>query len=278
LQADEPVVLFAGRVSEDKQPNVIVGTLARLAAGQAPFTAVVAGDGPDLRWLERAVRRGGFESRVRLTGALGHDEVVALMQAADVFFLPSRTEGIALTIYEAMACALPVVAARVGGQAELVTPETGVLVSRSDPKQEAEAYANAIERLLRDRALRLAIGQAARARVVEEFDLRRTGSRFAGLLQDAIETRRTNPPASIPLSAARAWATEVMELTRMARVGDRMWRGNLDGSTERLSPREGLYAALRVGAGPAYRYGLRRGWRVLPAARRLVQRLLLSST
>jgi glycosyltransferase involved in cell wall biosynthesis len=278
LPADAPVVLFAGRVSEDKQPHVIVDTLARLARRQAPFTAVVAGDGPDLRWLERAASRRGLNSRLRLTGGLGHKDVVALMQTADVFFLPSRTEGIALTIYEAMACGLAVVGADVGGQSELVTPETGILVPRSDADGEAEAYANAIEPLLRDPALRLALGKAARTRVVDEFDLHRTGPHVVGLLQRAIESHRDSPPASIPLPAVRAWATEVVELTRLARANDLLWRRSVGRiRTEHVSWRERLYLALRFAAAPIYRYGIRHGWRFLPRARRLVERLLVGT-
>ena len=74
-----------------------------------------------------------------------------------------------------MASGTPVVGARVGGQAELVTEECGFLVERSTPGEEAERYADAIELLLRDPERRGAMGLAARVRVETSFPLERMG-------------------------------------------------------------------------------------------------------
>ncbi len=104
------------------------------------------------------------------------------MAAADVLFVPSRSEGISLALYEAMASGTPVVGARVGGQAELVTEDCGVLVERSTPAEEAVLYADAIEPLLRDPERRAAMGAAARARVETTFPLERLGLRLDELL------------------------------------------------------------------------------------------------
>ena len=279
LATNEPIVLFAGRVSEDKQPHVIVETFARLAVRQAPFTAAIAGDGPDLKWLERAVRRRGISSKFRLTGAVPHEDVIALMQASDVFFLPSRSEGIAVTLYEAMACGIPVVAAEVGGQAELVTSDTGVLVPRSSADAEAEAYADAIEQLLRDNARRRSMGEAARARVEDHFDLSLTGHRLDELINGAISVHRENPPPAMPAPVVRAWATEVVELTRLSRFSDLMWHRSIDRiRAERLPWPERLYFALRSAAAPLYRYGLKRGWKLFPRTKRILEQLLLRNS
>ena len=69
--------------------------------------ALAAGDGPDFSWLQSFVKSHGLESQVRLLGRIPNPDIWELMCAADLFFLPSRWEGIALSIYEAMACGLP---------------------------------------------------------------------------------------------------------------------------------------------------------------------------
>ena len=65
-----------------------------------------------------------------MLGGVPNEKMRDLLAAADIFFLPSRWEGIALAIYEAMSMGVAVVGAIVGGQAELVTPECGVLIPR----------------------------------------------------------------------------------------------------------------------------------------------------
>ncbi|MGH8010772.1 MAG: glycosyltransferase family 4 protein, partial [Candidatus Binatia bacterium] len=135
-----PVVLYAGRICRQKQPRVFAQTMLRLS-GMISSVALVAGDGPELEWLRSFVHKHSLSDRVRLLGAVPNARIRELMMAADVFFLPSEWEGIALSIYEAMACGLPVVGADVGGQRELVTPECGILITRSDEKTEMRHYA-----------------------------------------------------------------------------------------------------------------------------------------
>jgi glycosyltransferase involved in cell wall biosynthesis len=72
------------------------------------------------------------------------------MAASDIFFLPSRWEGIALTIYEAMSSGLAVLASDVGGQRELVTPECGILLPSEPRGDQAARHAAALEQLIRD--------------------------------------------------------------------------------------------------------------------------------
>jgi glycosyltransferase involved in cell wall biosynthesis len=96
------------------------------------------------------------------------DDVPGLLSDADVFVLASRSEGLPLSVIEAMAAGLPVVASDVGGLRELVRDaETGVLVPPSD----ATALASALRPLLADRQLRRRLGVAGRARAKALFDL-----------------------------------------------------------------------------------------------------------
>jgi glycosyltransferase involved in cell wall biosynthesis len=103
------------------------------------------------------------------------DDVPRVMSRFDIFVISSIREGTTTTAIEAMAAQLPVVATRVGGIPEVVVDgETGILVAPRD----GGPLAQAIERLLDDRDLRLAMGRRGRSRVEEEFGIERTASAF----------------------------------------------------------------------------------------------------
>ena len=105
-------------------------------------------------------------ARVELLPARPRQEVMALYREADLFVLPSWTEGFPNVVLEAMACGLPVVATTVGAIPDAVRDgEEGLLVAPRDPA----ALAAAIARLVSDRELRLAMGEAARRRAVRVF-------------------------------------------------------------------------------------------------------------
>jgi glycosyltransferase involved in cell wall biosynthesis len=278
MPPDEPVVLFVGRVSEDKQPRVLAAALIRLHERGARFTAVIAGEGPDKRRLEVALGKAGLGEGVRMLGAVDATDVPSLMAAADVLFIPSRSEGISLALYEAMASGTPVVGARVGGQAELVTEACGFLVDRATPEEEAERYADAIELLLRDSERRTAMGSAARHRAETFFPLERMGARVNELLEHAIELHRTTPRPVPSPALARNSATETVELMRLAWLMDAAW-------TSRLQRRSGVrgvgvsaYVLLHRVGRPAYLWGVRRGWTWLPRVRDTLARVLAGYT
>jgi glycosyltransferase involved in cell wall biosynthesis len=274
IASTDRVVMFAGRVTEDKQPRVVAAALGRLAKRGASFKAIIVGGGPDLDWLNRAITRHGLNERTHFTGEIPHEDLLGLLQAADVFFLPSRSEGIALALYEAMASGIPVVAASVGGQAELVSDDCGILIERTNLHAESEAYAAALAGLLADAPRRHAMGEASRRRIEEQFDLAAMGVRMNHLLKFATSRHRDrNQP--IPTLGARASATEAIELTRLARVYDSMWnwRGDSDESVRGVSRR--AYFLLARSAGPLYRYGLTRGWPFLPRMKLTLSRILI---
>ena len=211
-----PIILYAGRICDQKQPPVFVETLRRLKARTERFTAVVAGNGPEFAWLRTAVSHSGLHDQVRLLGAVSNERIRELMVAADIFFLPSRWEGIAVSIFEALACGLPVVGADVGGQRELVTSECGVLVSpsstihkRTDTAVEACQYAAILAELLSDLHRRTALGQAGRQRIGARFRLEQMGERMVTLLQEArdLHTRQPRPVPDARLGQLRAART-----------------------------------------------------------------------
>jgi glycosyltransferase involved in cell wall biosynthesis len=142
---------------------------------------VIAGDGEERDALEEFSRRLGVTGQVEFLGF--SRDVDPLMRSFDVFVLPSLTEGISLTILEAMAAAKPVITTRVGGNPEVVIDgRTGILV----PPQDPDALAAAIVKLMKDPALALEMGKNGRKRFEEIFDLGLMVTRY----EDVYRTRQ----------------------------------------------------------------------------------------
>ncbi len=99
------------------------------------FLALAARAGLEARPLRRFVANSGLQRHMRFLGAVHSEEVQALLAAADILFLPSAREGLALMLQEAMA--MGTVPAAAGGQAELVTPECGYLLPHGEGEIEA---------------------------------------------------------------------------------------------------------------------------------------------
>jgi glycosyltransferase involved in cell wall biosynthesis len=260
-----PVILYAGRICLQKQPRVFARTMLQLRQQGSSFVALVAGDGPDMEWLRSFIKEHKLSDQIRLLGMVSIERMKQLMSASDIFFLPSQWEGIALSVYEAMACGLPVVGADVGGQRELVAPECGVLIRRSDENTEAQRYVQGLGDLLRDPQCRRAMGQAGRARVSAHFRLEEMGERMVALLEEARDLRSTNPRPQPSLGLARACAAQAVEYIRLYYLADRLWNeryssSQMGGDHNRMSWRVRVYLALDRWHKPFYRMFVRRGW------------------
>jgi glycosyltransferase involved in cell wall biosynthesis len=195
LDESQPVILFAGRLVAQKQPQVLAEALLRLYQQGLPFTALIAGDGESEAWLRSFTEEQAFSDRVRMLGGVSEQRIRELAAAADIFFLPSAWEGISLAIYEAMASGLPVVSADVGGQRELVTPECGFLIARSDAESEAEQYATILAELIRSPEQRAAMGRAGRERVLGHFRL----DEMVDTMESLVGEAQTRAPALVTL-------------------------------------------------------------------------------
>jgi len=146
---------------------------------------------------------------VRVLGDRSHQRVRELLAASDLLLLPSQREGIALTLYEALAAGVVPVAADVGGQRELVTPECGVLIPHG-PDEPAQ-YVEALRRLIADPALRARMAEAGRARVVAHFSAGQMLDRMQALLDQAVTRARVAPQPPVSHAAGQAAATLAIE-------------------------------------------------------------------
>ncbi len=181
VAADAPLALFVGRLVEQKDVATLIRAMQQLAP-QAPHLAI-AGDGPLRADLEALVAQGPALP-VHFLGQ--RDDVPALIAAADMVVLPSRSEGLSNVVLESMMTGRPVVATRVGGNVELVDHErTGLLFDTGD----VTTLAASIARLCSDPALRDALGRAARDKAHAEFSIPAMVTAFSDLYREAAALR-----------------------------------------------------------------------------------------
>ncbi len=160
-------ILYVGRLSEEKNLSALVEA-AGLLRGRVERELVMIGSGPLRDGLEAEARARGV--RAAFPGVVEHGHLPEWLKEADVFVLPSFTEGHPKVLLEAMAAGVPCVASDCPGNRALVRDgETGLLFDPRDPG----SLAAALERVLSDRALASALGRAGRDLVSRDYDLAR---------------------------------------------------------------------------------------------------------
>lgn len=179
---DGPVGLIVARIDGFKGHDTLIQAVARLKEQGTNVTVLVAGDGPERGKLEKlAAELGLGENEIRFLGF--RSDVPDLHAASDFFLLPSLTEGLPLSVLEAMSAGKPVIATPVGGIPELVENERhGLLV----PVQDEAALAEVVARVACDPVLQERMGRAGFERVQREFSFARMTEcyeeLYAGLL------------------------------------------------------------------------------------------------
>ena len=146
-----------------KRVDAVMAVFDRIRR-RVPARLLLVGDGPDLPMALRLAREAGHGSDVHAVGA--QEDVLPLLSVSDVFLLPSAQESFGLAALEAMACAVPVVASRVGGLPEVI--EHGV-TGFLHPPEALDEMADSVVLLLTDEARRRAMGVEAARQVGERF-------------------------------------------------------------------------------------------------------------
>jgi glycosyltransferase involved in cell wall biosynthesis len=181
LPLDAPLALYAGRLHEGKGIVQLLQAWKTLASRWPTTRLWIAGEGPQRRALQREISELNLEGRVLLAGVF--DEIDELLAAADLFVLPSFAEGMSLALMEAMAAGLPVVASDIPGNRPLVSDgQHGLLV----PPGDAEALAQAIDRIWKEPELAARLGTAARDRAMSRFSLDRTLDAHLALFENLL--------------------------------------------------------------------------------------------
>jgi glycosyltransferase involved in cell wall biosynthesis len=167
IGTEELVILHVSRLVREKRLDTLTGALNRLTV---PHRVVIVGDGPDRDYAQRELPRAIF------TGFLDGEDLAAAYASSDIFVFPSDSESFGNVTLEAMASGVPCVCADATGSRSLVVAgETGLLA----PADDAEGFARHITTLACDPALRLRMGQAARARALG-FSWEETLARMLG--------------------------------------------------------------------------------------------------
>ncbi len=178
---DELVILQVGRLDRLKDHATAIRTIGRVAAERNDATLVLVGEGSEREKIEAEIDAQDVRPHVRLLGL--RCDVARLLQVSDMFLLTSISEGIPVTLIEAMAARLPVVSTDVGGVAEMVVDgQTGLLAPAGDD----EALAQAMLRLADKAELRHQMGSRGCDRAGELFSESQMQSAYATAYQEML--------------------------------------------------------------------------------------------
>jgi glycosyltransferase involved in cell wall biosynthesis len=181
LTGQDLAILQVARLDYLKDHGTAVRALERVVGSCPQARLILVGEGPEKEKIVEAVRQRGLATQVRFLGL--QKDVPRVLAAADVFLLTSISEGIPLTVIEAMLAGLPVVATEVGGLPEVVVPgTTGWLTPAGDDAGLAEA----ILRLAQDPAMRSEWGQVGRLRARELFSESQMHKHYCELYEEML--------------------------------------------------------------------------------------------
>ena len=177
-------VITVANLRPEKNHETLIAAAALLCREFPDLQFRVVGDGPRRHQLEEDVAARNLQRHVQF---LGHrEDVAALLAAADIFALPSRSEAFPNGAIEAMGAGLPVVAGAVGGLLDLIDDgRTGLLVRPDDAGQ----LARAIRQLITDPARAARLGQAARAQATARYSFERMVASFEELYLAGLRSR-----------------------------------------------------------------------------------------
>ena len=198
--ASDFVAVLVARLHELKDHQTALRAIDA-ARNQIPgLRLLLAGDGDQRVAIEKTIRERGLEKTVTLAGT--RNDVADLLSASDVFLMSSISEGIPLTVIEAMAARRPVVSTAVGGLPEIIEHGTTGFLT---PARDDAALSRALVELHRDRQLRTRMAEAAASRAAEKFSLDGMLSSYRKVYHDVLGTRSCvrNPERTVNVADAK---------------------------------------------------------------------------
>ncbi len=181
---DQALLAFVGRIVPIKRVDLLLRSFARAYEGGARAHLAIVGDGETRADFEGLAAELGVAPRVSFLGY--RRDLTRIAAAADAAVLSSDNEGTPVWLIEAAAAGRPAIATDVGGTAEVLTPESGILV----PPDDEIALAAAISRLAGDRELRRRMGTRAREHVLQRYSVERLLSDIDALYRELLQSAR----------------------------------------------------------------------------------------
>ena len=182
-EPDQVVIGSVGRLVAAKDFPTLIRAVGLLRKKGADCTLEIVGGGPEESLIREEVNRLGLKQHVKLAGF--QDNVGAWLKGWSLFAVSSINEGQPIALLEAMAHGLPCVVTSVGGIPDTLTNEKeGLIVPARDP----DALAEALYRLIEDRALRRQLGSSARDRVCKDFSIDALASRCCDIYRATLES------------------------------------------------------------------------------------------
>lgn len=173
------VIVFIGWIERNKGIFELLQAMSKLR--DLDVRLIVGGQGADDEKFDEKIRELGLAGCVERAGWVSGDSKLQLLEAADIFVLPSYREGMPNALLEAMAAGLPCVATSVGSIPDVITNgETGLLVEPGD----ADELSRSLRRLIEDRSLRSELGVKAQCRIREEHSLDQAVTRFERIFME----------------------------------------------------------------------------------------------
>ena len=163
--ADDPMVLFAGRLTWQKGPDILIDAIPGVLEANPRTKFVYAGDGDMREGLEERATSSGIAKSTRFLGYRKGKELVSLFKSADVVCVPSRNEPFGIVILEAWSATKPVVATNIGGPKEFVHHRYNGLTSDAVGEQ----ISDNVNILIDDRDKAMEMGRNGRREVVNKF-------------------------------------------------------------------------------------------------------------
>jgi len=182
LEANTRLIAVVATLREPKGHRYLIAALASIVMRYPDLHALFIGDGDLREELQAQVEGLNLGDTIHFLGS--RSDVPELLAASDLFVLPSLWEGLPMSLLEAMATGLPIVATQVSGTVQVMLPnETGILVPPGDTRE----LARAIDRLLSDPVQARVMGAAARRRVDTEFSARRQANEHLALYRRLLD-------------------------------------------------------------------------------------------
>jgi glycosyltransferase involved in cell wall biosynthesis len=217
-----PVIVFAGRICEQKRPALLADILKAARDQGLIFRALIIGDGELKAQLKDLLGKYHLADHVRMLSSVSHQRWLDILLASDIFLMPSQYEGISIALLESMAAGVVPVVADVGGHDEIVIPDAGVLIPHGD--NELREYVEAIGRLLSNSEALQQMSQRCGTLAAEKLSWEGMIDRFLSLLAEAHQLRIDRPRYPISPGFGRELASLSLECKRLGEAVDWLWR------------------------------------------------------